>query len=331
MAILTIVVMLFAFSTSSDPKIAKPSPEQTPITLQADSSRTVHVPDFSSQGDAKCDASGNMFFDVDDVSSNAGSLLEISRDGSRTSVYTPRGHSAGTTGDGVQLMDFAVAPSGGVHELMQSQKEVFVLDFDSDGDVKHRTRLEVPDHVEAKKLAVFDDGVMYFAGFFTRLAPVDQRGASYVALFESSGKLRTRLTGYPAIKLAELGTKIPEGAALTAQDGNLYVLSPDKVTVVSENGDIVRSMPFTKPDPETSAVRLDVSEGLLSIVLAKTGKNHLEIRKYLVIYAVTGEKFGYYEASAELGNTDVCFSRTDGYAFTQGDNGQLKLINAHLR
>ncbi len=95
----------------------------------------------------------------------------------------------------------------------------------------------------------------------------------------------------------------------------MYVLSSDKVTVMSETGGIVRRLRFRKSDPETTAVRLNVSDGLLSIVLAKTGKDQVQIRKYLVMYAVTGEKFGYYEPSEELGNTDVCFSRTDGYTF----------------
>jgi len=93
----------------------------------------------------------------------------------------------------------------------------------------------------------------------------------------------------------------------------LYVLSSDKVTVMSETGGIVRRLRFRKSDPETTAVRLNVSDGLLSIVLAKTGKDQVQIRKYLVMYAVTGEKFGYYEPSEELGNTDVCCSRTDGH------------------
>src|SRR6266404_1667200 len=78
---------------------------------------------------------------------------------------------------------------------------------------------------------------------------------------------------------------------------------------MSETGGIVRRLRFRKSDPETTAVRLNVSDGLLSIVLANTGKDQVQIRKYLVMYAVTGEKFGYYEPSEELGNTDVCFSR----------------------
>ncbi len=63
---------------------------------------------------------------------------------------------------------------------------------------------------------------------------------------------------------------------------------------MSETGGIVRRLRFRKSDPETTAVRLNVSDGLLSIVLANTGKDQVQIRKYLVMYAVTGEKFGYY-------------------------------------
>jgi hypothetical protein len=225
-------------------------------------------------GEAKCDGSGNLFFEVD----MGGSILEISKDGTRNTAYAMSQSSERPDGDGVQVMDFAVSPSGKVYELVQSSRETAVIDFDLDGSVNNKTKLSVPEHVEGRQLAVFDDSAVLFAGFYTKLAPQDRRGKSFAALFDPSGKLRKQLTGYPDANLAELSKKIPDGALTIGQDGRAYLLSSDKILVVSESGEVIRRIPFRKMDRETSAVRLDVAEGLLSITFEKFAENRMATR-----------------------------------------------------
>jgi hypothetical protein len=321
-AVRLLIILLCIFCKVGN---AGQQPGGKPRVLRAGSSETIQGADFNYYGDAKCDAAGNMFFDMD----LAGSILEISSDGSRRMTYSP--WRAEDPSVRVDFVDFALPPSGGLRALLQSEKETWVVDFDSDGSVKHKTRLDVPEHVEARKLAVFDDGVVLFAGFFTRLATENRPGKSFVAFFESSGKLRQQLADFPDVKLAELSGRRKDGAVTIGQDGHAYVLSADKVSVVSETGQVIRRLRFHKIDPQESAARLDVSEGLLAVTLVKVATNYQIHATHLVIDASSGARLGLYEAADELGGTAVCFSPSKGFTYLKEENGQLKLISAPLQ
>ncbi len=209
------------------------------------------------------------------------------------------------------------------------------FDFDSEGKVSSHAQLELSNQVEGDKIAVFPSGTMLFSGHYRATAAPDIKGKRYVALFQPSGKLLRRLdqTGVKDVKVDQPATTLPEGAATIGRDGNAYLLTPDKVLVVSTSGQIQKEISFTKPDPTFSAVGVQYSEGLLAISLTKAGtpKAPESLFQYLVLNASTGEPLGLYEPTPETGNDSICFSRREGFIFLTVKNDRVNLITAPLR
>ena len=320
------LITLLALQLISTRGIVMPERPPSPRILHADSSRPLQAPSFGSLGEERCSAAGHVFLDVDVPPSISGAILDISSDGSRSRTYAPLQMASAD----LQVKDFAVSPSATLYELFQSAQATLLVEVDSDGSAKHRINLEVPAHVEERWMVVFDDGVVLFSGFFTRSAAAELRGKSYAALFQSSGNLIRQLSGYPDVDIAALSKKPLDGWITIGQDGNAYILSADKITVLSESGQVQRRLSFTKPDPEAAATRVDYSDGLLAIYLTKSGADHQITMKYLVLYADTGEIFGYYQPLADLGPA-MCFSRQDGFTFRRFEKGQSKIVNALLQ
>ena len=119
------------------------------------------------------------------------------------------------------------------------------------------------------------------------------------------------------IDLAPPAHHIPEGAATIGKDGNAYLLSSDKVYVISASGQIQKKIPLAKPDGGFSAMGLQYSEGLLVVSFAKQGKPEA-LFQYAVLNASTGAPLGLYAPTGETGNTNVCFSRREGFLFCYG-------------
>jgi hypothetical protein len=294
-----------------------PAAAPEPHILHASSSTAIQVPAFGHYGDAKCDGSGNTFYRPD--APTPGSVLKISEDGSQATLYLLPPEYSGS------LVDVSVDPSGVVHDLLMTKEGSVAVEFDRDGPVKSKTQLSVPEYVSASRFAVFNDGAVIYVGHTNRLASEDQRGKSYMALFDPSGKLVRELSDRHAWS-AGSPERPPDGAIAVAQDGNAYVLSSDTVTVLSESGEVVRKIPFQKPRPQESATRLDVSAGLLSI-----GLTYFVDKAVATEYLVTttdGEKVGLYQPSSDLGDSVVCFSADSGFTFLKEGSGAPILVRA---
>lgn len=308
-----ILVLVFAFPQQ------KGNPPAMTQTLQAGSSRSVQVPPFGYEGEPKCDSSGDVFFQP--RAPLPGTVLRISKDGSQSTLYLlPQDYSGG-------LMDVDVDPAGGVHDLVMTKSGNFVIDFDRDGQVRRTTRLGVPDYLSADHFAVFNDGAIIYGGHPNRLATEQEKGKAYAALLDGSGKL---VKEFPGDRVQPgSASKLADGAITIGADGNAYILSSEKVTVISETGEVLRHIPFKKPSSDDSATRLDISTGLLSIELSQVVNSRVTT-EYLVI-RTNGETVGVFKPSPELGDSAVCFSADDGYTFFKQGSGRSLLINAPLR
>jgi hypothetical protein len=53
-------------------------------------------------------------------------------------------------------------------------------------------------------------------------------------------------------------------------------------------------------------------------------------RQFLVLSASTGDPYGLYVPSEELGNHCLCFSTRFGYTFLRVENRKIKFLNAPL-
>jgi hypothetical protein len=102
--------------------------------------------------------------------------------------------------------------------------------------------------------------------------------------------------------------------------------------VISESGRIMRRIRFQKPGG-VSAVKIAVSQNLLSIWLLKAGEKKSVTADYLVLDLFTGKPFGYYVAGKELGSAAIAVSFTshEGFTFFDTQNGHVDFISAPLR
>lgn len=302
-----------------------------PRMLQTSSPKPVPVPPFAAHGEGRCDSRGNFYFAVGGNTARLGSLLEISHDGAGSTAFTPPTPEKPEPIHELGFRDFAVTPSGTLYELLQNPNDytVQVVEFDSDGSVKHSTRLETPEELGARSLAVFEDGAFLLRGAIHSKAKEDTDRA-YVALFDASGKLTRELTGFPDIKLVGNRISFQDGGLAVGADGNAYLLDADSVTVVSESGKRVRRIPYQKPDPSLVARGLWLSEGLLAMRVWQVRGAEISPR-YLVIRADSGETVGYYALSDETDDFGMCFSRNDGFTFLIQLDWKLGLVNAPLR
>jgi hypothetical protein len=301
----------------------------TPRPLKASTVRKLEVPPFGSFGNTLCDESLAMYDHLASGSYKHTTILRTSLSGNESTLYKLPDEFA----DSTVFNDFSVTPDGAVTALVEDEQgHSMRFDFDSEGKVSSHANLELSDEVEGDKIAIFPNNTMLFSGHYRANAAAGLRGKRFIALFQPSGKLIRRLdqTGREDVTLDLPANHIPDGGITVGRDGNVYLLGSDKVLVISASGRIQNKIPFTKPDPEFSAVHVQYSQGLLVISFAKPGKT-IDIFQYLVVNASTGEPVGLYEPTEDTGNSNVCFSRSEGFLFATIKNDRENIITAPLR
>ncbi len=227
------------------------------------------------------------------------------------------------------FVSFSVSPSGDLWMIGESrEREYFLFSFDSNGDLKGKSRIEAPEHLDILDFAVSDKGIMLISGHFNRDAAGNLPGQSFSALMDSSGKIRKKFD-VESEKFDFHAQHVPESAVVFGDDGLLYLLQPSGIYVISQAGALVRHIKFAKP-PEFSAVNLAVSGGYLAVWLSKDNKNGPLTFEYLVIDANTGESLGLYKSTAEMGDA-LCYSRKEGFTMRQIENHRIRLTMASPR
>lgn len=301
----------------------------SPRPLKASSIKKLEVPSYGTFGQPQCDDNSSIYEHLATGSYRNTVILRTSFSGTESTLYKLPDEFAQSTA----FTDFSVTPDGNVTVLVENEQGHSVrFDFDGDGNVTSHSQLELTEQVRGDNIAVFPNGTLLFSGHYRPSAPPDLRGKRYMGVFQASGKLLRKLdlSGVGDIKLDRPPAYIPEGGATIGRDGNVYLLTPDKVLVISASGVIQKKIPFTKPDPEFSAVALQYSEGLVAISFGKQRKSEA-IFRYLVVNASSGEPLGLFEPTEETGNNNVCFSRRDGFLFVTVKNDRLHIVTAPLR
>lgn len=296
--------------------------------LTNSSHKVIQVPLFD-ELESQCDRNGNLYFHLDTGNYNDVNVLFLSADGKQGHKFLL---SETTEKEKPSFQNLSLSPSGELYVLTLLNTEYQVITFDDDGVSRHPVTLQVPDHVNNSKFLAFDDGATLFRGFFNADAPSKSRGKSYTAIFEPSGKLRRELPKEVNEQLRE-GEQIGDlrdGAVATGEDGNAYVLASNRITVVSENGQLVRSFGVEKPETKALAYKIYVSGGTIALVLKHIERSNVTRDDFLLIDATTGEPFGLYEASPEIGTFDVCYLRQEGFTFLHRDKAQQTLVKVPL-
>lgn len=304
-------------------------PQDSPRPLRASAIKKLEVPPFGAFGQTHCDDNLSMYDHLATGSYKKTVILRTALSGNESTLYKLPDEFA----DSTAFTDFSVTPDGQVTALVEDEQGHSIrFDFDSEGNVSSHSQLNLPDQVAGDKIAAFPNGTMLFSGHYRRGANPDVKGKRYLGLFQSSGKLLRRVNeaGMGDIDLDPQAHHIPEGAITIGKDANAYLLTTDKVYVVSASGQIQRKIPLAKPDGGFSAMGLQYSEGLLVVSFAKQEKPEALFR-YVVLNASTGEPLGLYAPTDETGNNNVCFSRRDGFLFVTVKENRLNLITAPIR
>lgn len=305
------------------------STELSPRPLKYSGTRVLEVPAFGAYGEAQCDDSGSVYSHLAAGSYRRTAILRFDRSGKESTLYKLPDEFA----DSTAFMGFSVTPDGDVKAVVEDEEgHSLVFAFDSDGNASSHVRLDLPVGVVATNIAEFSNGTLLFSGYYRKDAPEDMGGKRFIGLFHPSGKLLKRLDqdrNDAKVDFPQVG-RLQEGGATTARDGNIYLLTSGKVLVISPSGQVQRTIPFSKPGSEFSAVRVQYSGGLLVVSFAKIGSSET-IYRYLVVNAWDGDPLGLYEPTPETGNTNLCFTRAEGFVFLKEDGKTVTLISAGLR
>ncbi len=299
-----------------------------PIEIAPSGSRVLGVPAFSFTSDPVCDRDGNMYFHVGDPSRVA--ILRLSPQGSESTLFKLAGQL--DDADKVMYGDFSVTPGGVVYVLGGIEGTGKIFRFDTEGKMEDAVSLGVPPGVIGSNLVASDAGTILLFGFYDDTAPANLRGKGYLALLDRSGKVRNELkAGLPGVDMARLinGEALAPGISL-ADDGNYYFAGSNALLVISQEGEVVRRIPFDNPDPKSSVTGVRVSGGAAAIQLTRA--DGLKVHQtYLVLETSGGGVVGYYQLSKEAGGLSaVCYSAKRGLTFLKLENGQVKLLTAPL-
>jgi hypothetical protein len=298
-------------------------PHEQPRVLTPAGRVKFGIPAFGSIGNAVCDASGNLFFNVSSLIYQKGPFLGISADGRKHTVFTlpqvlgPRGNLVWT-----------VTPGGTFFVLHQNFKDYRLIRFKDDGSVESISLLAVPPGVNVLHMAIIDNGMMFARGFRSSREPGEKIKPGFAALLNAQGKLARDLSsGAPEVDMKTAALHPLEGEAVAGEDGRFYILEAEDVLVLNQAGDVERLLKFKKPDSVSVALRVDYSKGIVSVLLftghPKPGEATEVDTRALLLNAQTGELRNDFVFDPETTANVICFSAQDGYSLAAID-GKLE-------
>jgi hypothetical protein len=298
-------------------------PEQiTPASV-----RTVNAPFFPYFGESQCDENGNLFFHSGMSGYTQAQIFELSKDGDSGKLFKPSGKFAEDNAANFDAL--WIGQSGDVFIAVNGKGE-YVLKFDRDGTMKDPIMLDIPEDTLLTAFAIFDNGSIFVAGNYGHKSPAHREGEGYEAILSSSGELIRELS-IPVPDVNFEGGLSDGGLALSR--GNLYFLGPDRITVISPSGQVIRKIPFDKPDRKSIATKIYASGGRIVIALNspnKVGSDDRISRSFLVLDQSEGKVTGYYKPP-DLNWSDVCLTPSLDLIFLTVENKQQRIVTATIR
>ena len=150
-----------------------------------------------------------------------------------------------------------------------------------------------------------------------------------MALVTPSGKVLRELRNGDTIDLKKVGDIPNESSSYVADDGNLYLLAGNKIRVLQESGQLLRTLHLSKPSQECFATKVIVSQGIAAVWLDVNPKEGQTVQlNFETIDVSTGHILSLYYPEDELGNKAVNFTRQDGFTFLDSDKGRVRLFTA---
>jgi hypothetical protein len=303
------------------------------LTLTAGSSKSLPVAGFGGMGAARCDSSQNLYFHATRNFNNP-TILKILKDGS-TEVYTVPDENAGRS----NFMSYRVTFDGRLEILVEQSKELSVVEFGNSPSSSTRVKLDFPTGLSVYSVRTFvplRDGRFLLHAFGDVDASQSESGQGYLLEFDSAGRLlKQENEKVLSTAVKEVVHRASDEGAVEAENGYIYLLEPNQVLVVSQAGEIARTIPFDPPGPDYKVRNLSTDQGRLLITFFGGEKESLAdpryarplSARYAMLDATTGQQLRLYQPTPELGNNLVCFS-SEGLTFIRFVDGRVKLFTA---
>ncbi len=317
--ILVLTAIPLSAQSANPDTTTTPSPQQN--VLEAKSRIGLGVPAFGFAGNARCDASGGLYFDIGSSLGRPDLYLGVPPTRGSTFIFRPPADFT-TWGNTA----WAVTPNGILYVLHHDFKQYNLLRFKATGVIDTVSKVDVEAGVDIRKIAVTDSGMLFVSGIDNPESPRNkpserQKGyfAGFYAIFDDSGRLiRDLSAGSPQYDHNEAQKHPLDGDVVAGDDGVFYVLSSGEIEAVDQFGTVQRIYVFTKPNAHAIASRIDYSEGILSIVFGvpiwdASGHASKVEASALLINVQTGEQIGAYSFDSRTTGNVVCYRSRDGY------------------
>lgn len=296
----------------------------------------------------KCDSRGDLFVQAaPPLARSASSVIKISREGERTSVYSLEKVS-GFSSKGAEMVDFTVASTGDVYFLIRKcldkKCELAIINFAGDGSVRGVTKLDAD--FDPARFALFESGEFLVTGLGAGTpksvassgSKVNAAGTSrapFVGIFDSQGHLVTTVAppeaesgkgvhkgknaseeGIPEDEQAAFRASVQLGFLSSGAPGTVYMArrtSTARVYQISSAGRVLRSFETTPPSDKAwpMDMRFDADEGRLVFEFNEQlgqGTWDLAHAIFSLVDSRNGRRLIDYPANPEVG-IFACYTR----------------------
>lgn len=328
-----LMIALLAAATTTAAQDA--NDEQLPIILTPSSTKV--LPDLQSAIHTlpQCDSHGNLYSRIG-LFNRLGTISKVSLDGPSqmytVTVENPKGN--------MYFPAFHVTPDQRIWVLGSDKNGMYVFRFPepSEPTKYDKITLQVPDgltSLNVNSFVVLPKDNLLLMGYFGDDAPSEKKGHSYLAVFDSSGKvLRLSLEATTSEAIAYAKVWASETVAYQEESGGItYLLAHDRILVLSADGSITRTIPLLPVDKSYQANFFYMNRGrlIVSFYGPDVHPNKPLTHRYGLIDPSNGEVIRWYDAGPELSKAAlVCFT-DDGLVFTGSDHGHIKLMTAAIK
>ncbi|MFZ0663530.1 MAG: hypothetical protein WAM66_12610 [Acidobacteriaceae bacterium] len=303
-------------------------PPPPPHVLTSADHKRLDIPMFGDIGNARCDASGDLFFDASSPFADDGPFLEVKADRERHLIFTlPQEEN--TPGNNL----WTVTPDGTLYVLHDDFQRNKLVRFRSDGSVDGISSLVLPAHVSIQRMAISDSGVVFVSGYRYTQEEGAKTEPGFAAIFDADGNIiRDLSAGAPSYSTSG---ELSDGDLIAGDDGRFYVLGSDTVRVFNPSGEQAASLKITKPSAKAIAARIDEWQGSVSVLFYteakhKRGRAAPLSASTVVLNADSGDVSGIYTFDPALTNSVLCYNHA-GYTMESVDHRMMALDTVPLQ
>lgn len=317
--------LVFALSLACATVAYSQKDQTVPVRqLELSSTHELPTPPFRYMGNVQCDENGLMYFllgsgfDVSVMRLNPRTGEPVLFTDNQKGTYLREWYSRDRTVTAMTENDLG---------------SKFAVAFDSDGNVTHRTKLDLPAGFYPTGFVALPSGALFIEGYVAKSEESPgEKGAGAYLLNPNGSVLRKIDLPTVAGRQGEDGGFVKVGGA-TFADGYLYVLGADKLFMFSEAGQLIDKIALKKPEEDMRPRRAMVSDGTIAIEYTQVegGKDIGKIiSTYVLLHGAPPELLGIYRPSDQLNNRAACFEHGE-FSFIRFSSGRVIVRTSQLR